>query len=136
MEELKASKNLGDRGLDGTIIFKSILKWTVCKHVDWINLAQARDQWQALVITVMGIQVHKMISWEIANFSRRNLLHEVSFSDISYLLFKQCMKPATWIVLSFQNDSLAVSDKSTGLIILKDSFLLYSLGVVFFFNKT
>jgi len=25
-------------------------------------LAQARDQWQALVITVMGIQVHKMIS--------------------------------------------------------------------------
>jgi hypothetical protein len=28
-----------------------------CEYVDWINLAQDRDQWQALVYTVMNLRV-------------------------------------------------------------------------------
>jgi hypothetical protein len=29
------------------------------EDVDWIHLAQDRDQWWALVKTVMNVQVHK-----------------------------------------------------------------------------
>ena len=50
---------------------------------DWMELAQDRDRWRALVSTVMKLGVPKMrgISWlaaEPVNFSRRTLLHGVS----------------------------------------------------------
>jgi hypothetical protein len=38
--------DLGEIGLDG---------------VDWIGLAEDRDQWRALVNTVMNLRVHKML---------------------------------------------------------------------------
>jgi hypothetical protein len=32
-----------------------------CDGMDWIDLAQDRDQWRALLNTVMNIGCHKMV---------------------------------------------------------------------------
>jgi hypothetical protein len=50
---------------------------------DWIDLAEDRDQWGALVNTVMYLQVPKNVgkflnSCTTGNISRRAQLHEVS----------------------------------------------------------
>jgi hypothetical protein len=51
--------------------------------MDWIDLAQDRNQWRALVTTVMNLRVPKnsgklLSSCTIGGFSRRVRLHEVS----------------------------------------------------------
>jgi hypothetical protein len=54
--ELREGDHLGDPGLDGRIR----LNWIVEKWVgdmDWIELAQDRDRWQALVNAVMNLRV-------------------------------------------------------------------------------
>jgi len=44
----------GDLGVDGRIILRWIFrKW----DMDWIELAQDRDRWRALVNAVMNIRV-------------------------------------------------------------------------------
>jgi len=35
-----------------------------CEGMDWIDLAQDRDRWRALVNVLMNLQVHKM--WGIS----------------------------------------------------------------------
>jgi hypothetical protein len=46
--------HLGDPDVDGKIILRWIFrKW----DVDWIELAQDRDRWQALVNAVMNFQL-------------------------------------------------------------------------------
>jgi hypothetical protein len=48
--------HLGDPGIDGRIILKWILKkWDGGMH--WIELAQDRDRWRALVNAVMNLLV-------------------------------------------------------------------------------
>jgi len=47
----------GDRGIDGRIILRWIIrKWDV-GGMDWIMLAQDRDRWRALVNAVMNLRV-------------------------------------------------------------------------------
>ena len=50
---------------------------------DWMELAQDRDRWRALVSTVMNLGIPKMrgisrLAAEPVSFSRRALLHGVS----------------------------------------------------------
>jgi hypothetical protein len=54
---VRERENFEDLGLDGRII----LKWILRKHdgscVDWIDLAQNRDKYWAVVNTVMNLPV-------------------------------------------------------------------------------
>jgi hypothetical protein len=44
-------------GVDGRIIIRMILREIAWEDVDWIHLAQDRDQWRAVVNTVMNVRV-------------------------------------------------------------------------------
>jgi hypothetical protein len=46
---------LEDPGIDGRIILKWIFE-RLGGGMDWIDLAQDRDRWQAVVYTVMNLQ--------------------------------------------------------------------------------
>jgi hypothetical protein len=53
---LRERDHLGDRGVDERII----LRWIFGRlnvGVDWIDLAQGRDRWRALVNAVMNLRV-------------------------------------------------------------------------------
>jgi len=48
---------LGDPDIDGRIILRRILQEVRCEVVDWIEQAQDRDRWRALVIAVMNLRI-------------------------------------------------------------------------------
>jgi hypothetical protein len=48
---------LEDPGVDGRIILKWIFERLDGEGMDWINLAEDRDRWRALVYTVMNLRV-------------------------------------------------------------------------------
>jgi hypothetical protein len=53
--EGKLGDHLGDPGVDGRIILKCMFKKWV-GDMDWIELAQDRDSWWALVNAVMSLR--------------------------------------------------------------------------------
>jgi hypothetical protein len=57
LENLKGKDCLEDPGVDGRIILEWILEREIGWEVDWIHLAQGRNQWWAVFNTVMNLQV-------------------------------------------------------------------------------
>jgi hypothetical protein len=52
--------HLEDLGVAVRRVLNTDIKETELKSVDWINVAQDRDKWQAVVNKVMNIMSHKM----------------------------------------------------------------------------
>jgi hypothetical protein len=54
---LEGKGPLEDQGIDGRMVSEWILGRLAGGDVEWIQLAKDRGQWQALVNTVMNLQV-------------------------------------------------------------------------------
>jgi len=53
---LRGKSHLEDPGVDGRIILRYIFrKWNV-ESMDWIDLAQDKDKWRALLTAVMNLR--------------------------------------------------------------------------------
>jgi hypothetical protein len=55
-----------------------------CAVMDWIEMAQDRDRWRALVAAVMNLRIpyiagNFLTSLELVSFCRRKLLHGVNY---------------------------------------------------------
>ena len=57
---LKERDDWGDPDVDGRVILRLDLQKVGGGCVDWMELAQDRDRWRALVSTVMKLLVPKM----------------------------------------------------------------------------
>ena len=62
--------HLEDPGIDGKILRWIFWKWDGGGGIEWLNLAQDRDRWQALVNAVMNLQV----PYSVGNFLTENWL--------------------------------------------------------------
>ena len=68
---------------------------------DWMELAQDRNRWRALVSTVMNLWVPKMrgiplLAAEPVSFSRRTVLHGVS-KYTSYVSIPVAARAKAWV---------------------------------------
>ena len=83
MGNLRERDQCGDPGTDGNIILRWIFrKWDVA-GMDWIDLAEDRNRWQARVNAVMNLRGsvkcgNFLTSCKPVSFSRKTLLHGVS----------------------------------------------------------
>jgi hypothetical protein len=56
-ENLRVRDHLGDPGIDGRIILRWIFGKLDLGGMDWIEVAQDRDKWQAPVTAAMNIRI-------------------------------------------------------------------------------
>jgi hypothetical protein len=80
-ESSKERDHWEDQDVGWWTVLKRILREIGCDGMDWIDLAQDRYQWMALVNTVMNLRVPQnagkfLNSCTIGGFSRRAQLHE------------------------------------------------------------
>jgi hypothetical protein len=82
---LRERDHWGDPGIDGRMILRWIFRKLDVGGMDWIELAQGRVRWRALMNVVMNLQVPKNVGNFLTsckffvNFSRRTtLLHGIS----------------------------------------------------------
>jgi hypothetical protein len=71
--QLKDRDNLEDLDVDERII----LKWWRCN--DWIDLAEERDRWGAVVNLRVPKNAGNSFSWEPVSFPGRTLFHAISY---------------------------------------------------------
>ena len=74
--KLEGKRSLGRSRRRWEDNIKMDLQEVGCGGMDWIQLAQDKDNWWALVNDVINIRAHKMRG--ISCFPRRTLLHGVS----------------------------------------------------------
>ena len=80
---LRERDHLEDPGQDSRIILRWIFRQWDMRAWDWIDLAQDRNRWRALVNAVMNLRVPQiavnfLTSCKPVSFSRKTLLHGVS----------------------------------------------------------
>ena len=101
---------------------------------DWMELAQVRDRWRALVSTVRNLRVSKMrgISWlaaEPVSFWRRTLLHGVSkyyvFTETSSTAVKLYRSTSTFTRSKCLREYKNVIRKSVSVLFYLSSYLLF-----------
>ena len=78
----KSERPLGRRRCSWKGNIKMDFQEVGCGDINWIELAQGRDRWRALVIAVMNLRVPQnagnfLTRGEPVRFSRRTLLHGV-----------------------------------------------------------
>ena len=101
--ETWGKKTLKGPGVDGRIVLIWIFREVGCGGMDWIDLAQDRDRWRALVNAVMNPRVPQnarnfLTSHEPFIFSRRTLLHGVC----KYVCMYVCMYVCKWAAIGSQ----------------------------------